>query len=72
MKLLFMDFTLGYLAAKNSSCIPDRQNIKANFHEAATPGKEESAILIDVQYTLLTILSTGTPLTSGLLGVATQ
>ena len=60
------------MVAKNSSCTPDRQNIKANVHEAATPGEGESAILIDVQYTSLTILSTGTPVTSGLLGVATQ
>ena len=65
-----MNVKEGHLAAKNSSCIPDRQNIKANVHEAATAGEGESAILIDVQYTLLTILSTGTPVTSGLLGVA--
>ena len=51
---LFMDFTLkkenckcaAYLnvnlAAKNSSCILDRQNIQANVHEAATLGKGNS------------------------------
>lgn len=60
----------GYLAAKNNSCIPDRQNIQANVHEAATPGEGENAILIDVQFTLVTILSTGTPATNGLPGVA--
>ena len=51
--------------------MPDRQNIQANVHEAATPGEGENAILIDVQFTLHTILSTRTPASGGLLGVAT-
>ena len=50
--------------------MPDRQNIQANVHEAATPGEGENAILIEVQFTLVTILSTGTPATNGLPGVA--
>ena len=51
--------------------MPDRQNIQANVHEAATPGEGENAILIDVQFTLHTILSTRTPATAGLLGGGT-